>query len=423
MNMTDAQLAVFYRNHLERMILPFWTDRAPDREQGGVFTCWSNDGSELLSHDKYIWTQGRYLWLLARSVQMVRAGRLSADEALLLELAAETREFLRYARLEGGNYAFLLSGDGQLKEAFPGQGHDISFYVDCFVALGLGEYARLLGDTALFAETLELYDGISRRLEAGSVRSEPYPVPAGCRAHAYSMIMLNVAQELEETAAQLGDAGEARLAADARRYVTSIMADFVQPDGTLREILGSCGQPVLEQHLNPGHAIESMWFVLQEAQKHGWSDIIERAAQTVRVMFELGWDEQHGGLLRFVFPAGPTPEGEPAGAFERMIMETRDTKIWWPHSESLYATLLAGKLTGDDTFRALHDRVHDYTFRTFPNPDAAVGEWIQIRDRAGEPLEKVVALPVKDPYHVWRNLLLLVELLPAGQTISPKPSA
>jgi N-acylglucosamine 2-epimerase len=55
-------------------------------------------------------------------------------------------------------------------------------------------------------------------------------------------------------------------------------------------------------------------------------------------------------------------------------------------------------------------RTWDYVVRTFPHPDPAVGEWIQIRDRAGRPLEQVVALPVKDPYHIARNLLQLLAL-------------
>jgi N-acylglucosamine 2-epimerase len=56
------------------------------------------------------------------------------------------------------------------------------------------------------------------------------------------------------------------------------------------------------------------------------------------------------------------------------------------------------------------DRVWQYTLATFPNPDSQVGEWIQIRDRKGAPLERVVALPVKDPYHIARNLLQVIEL-------------
>ena len=43
--------------------------------------------------------------------------------------------------------------------------------------------------------------------------------------------------------------------------------------------------------------------------------------------------------------------------------------------------------------------------------DPNVREWMQIRDREGRPENRVVALPVKDPYHVVRNLALLLELL------------
>jgi len=58
-----------------------------------------------------------------------------------------------------------------------------------------------------------------------------------------------------------------------------------------------------------------------------------------------------------------------------------------------------------------HDKLFDYTFTTFPNPDPDIREWIQIRRRDGAPQDKVVALPVKDPYHITRNLILILELL------------
>ena len=35
----------------------------------------------------------------------------------------------------------------------------------------------------------------------------------------------------------------------------------------------------------------------------------------------------------------------------------------------------------------------------------------QILDRKGKKMNKVVALPVKDPYHILRALFLIVELL------------
>ena len=47
----------FYRRELYEKVLPFWEKYTPDEEFGGVFTCFSNNGSELLSEDKYIWSQ------------------------------------------------------------------------------------------------------------------------------------------------------------------------------------------------------------------------------------------------------------------------------------------------------------------------------------------------------------------------------
>ena len=60
---------------------------------------------------------------------------------------------------------------------------------------------------------------------------------------------------------------------------------------------------------------------------------------------------------------------------------------------------------------AFQTAVRDCTLRTLPNRINDRGEWIQIRDRAGKPENRVVALPVKDPYHIMRNLLLILEIL------------
>ena len=56
-------------------------------------------------------------------------------------------------------------------------------------------------------------------------------------------------------------------------------------------------------------------------------------------------------------------------------------------------------------------KIHDYVFKTFPNSDKNIGEWIQIQNREGKPIDKVAALPVKDPFHILRNMMLLIEIL------------
>lgn len=412
------QLADFYLDHLEHVVLPFWLDRAVDRERGGVFTCIENETGRRVSDDKFVWSQARWAWTLAHAARMADRGLLRLDADPLRDHARRTADFLLdHAFLENGAVAYLLTADGTKKEFLPGQGHDLSFFGDGFAILALAGVARATGETRYWTRALEAYDGLRARLARGEVRSEPYPLAPGCRAHAWPMILLNVAQELERAARALGDPRAPALAADALADMDAVLDGFVRPDGLVQEVVcADDATSLLARHVTPGHAIESMWFVLEQAVTHGRADAVATAVRALRASFEVGWDPVHGGLFRYVVPGpdGPAPRGPARGAFEELILGTWDTKIWWPHSETLYAAALAEAVTGDPSLRSLHDTVHAYTFATFPNPDPAVGEWIAIRDRQGRPLDKVVGLPVKDPYHVTRNLLLLVELLREG---------
>lgn len=407
-------LANAYRDHLEHSVLPFWLRHA-DAERGGVFTCLDNVTGRRVSDDKFVWSQARWAWTMAHAARMAERGTLSLPHDLLLGHARATADFLiRHAFLEDGAVAYLLAADGARKEFIPGKGHDLSFFADGFVILALTGVARASGDDAYLERALSAYDALRLRLRRGNVRSEPYPLPRGCRAHAWPMIMLNVTQELERALRAARHQREAALAADGLADMEAVLG-FVRADGLVREVVCDVDRDtLLTRHVTPGHAIESMWFVMEQAARHGRHDVIDTASRVILSSFEAGWDPVHGGLFRYVVPGGPEPAGSVDGPFERLIADTWDTKIWWPHSETLYAALLASSLAGAAELRNVHDRVYEYTFATFPNPDPAIGEWIQIRDRRGRPLDKVVGLPVKDPYHVTRNLLLIIELLVEG---------
>ena len=135
----------------------------------------------------------------------------------------------------------------------------------------------------------------------------------------------------------------------------------------------------------------------------------------VESTFRTGWDKEYGGLLHFVTCDGKGMTGKVGDAADepqmKLVLDDWGSKLWWVHSEALYTTLLTFDRTGDEAFQRDFETVFDYTFRTFPNPDRSIGEWIQIRTREGHPQEKVVALPVKDPYHIIRNVVLIIELL------------
>jgi N-acylglucosamine 2-epimerase len=44
-------------------------------------------------------------------------------------------------------------------------------------------------------------------------------------------------------------------------------------------------------------------------------------------------------------------------------------------------------------------------------PDKEFGEWTQKLDRQGNKINDLIALPVKDPFHLLRGLILAIETL------------
>ncbi len=413
-NYNTSSLKTFYRHHIETDLLPFWS-RALDHQNGGIYTCYNNQGNELISKHKYSWSQGRYLWLWSKLVSLIEAGRLTGDADQIRKHLQKTIHFIgKHVFLDSGNCAFLLSETGEKIEPHPGSGYDTSIFADCFIVIGFAAYASMMKDPDCYQRATHLYKNIKHRIDNGDFRTDPYPVPDGFRSHAIPMILLNVSQELADAAENTGSTGTGEWYRDSIRYMNDIMENFYQPEQTVKEFLPmdvSLENTVICRHLNPGHAIESMWFVIHTARKIDRSDIVQKALKAIKHAVKIGWDIDFGGLFRFVDVSGGKPDGEKRNfKLEGMISQTWDMKLWWPHAEALYALLLGYKMTGDVDLMKLHNKIHSYAFNTFPNPDPSIGEWIQIRERDGTPAEKVVALPVKDPFHILRSLLLILDL-------------
>lgn len=412
MNKSDVEhLRSFYIQHMEESLLPFW-QRSVDSDRGGVYSCYNLTGSQLLSTNKYTWTQGRFVWMWSRLAEMSARGIIQGNAKDFLVQAGAAVQFLRnHAFTDDGSCAFLLTEDGKQLEG------NTSIFADCFVAMGLCEYARVMGerDRETKIDAIRLYLNIRDRVEASNFRSEPYPVPEGMLAHSLPMIMLHLANCFAEAFEEHPFEDRVQFRQDVDKYGQQILDHFVQTDRCVLEyvpVSGNDDDSLLSRHLNPGHTMECMWFLLQGSELIGRKDWLEPAISAIKQAYKLGWDEQHGGLFRFVDKKGGPPTGIRRGhPYEEVIMGSWDTKLWWPHSEALYGALYGYIRCGDLELREVFMKTHAYVFRTFPNPDRAVGEWIQIRDRIGTPSDKPGALPVKDPFHIVRNCMLIIDLL------------
>ena len=381
-----------YRRHLVDDVLAWWVANGPDEEHGGVLTCWDNAGTQLVSTDKYTWSQGRWAWLTARVA--LDAELLGVDAAWYAEQALRTARFVRdHALLPDGTTAFVTDRTGA--EAGP----HTSVFADLFAALGFAGVARLQPDEDWGARAEDVLLRSAAAIDAGRFRSDPYPVPAGHRAFGLPMILVGVGEQVHRAT---GSAASAAVVRDAARQI-----EERHLDGDDIAEMPSPTDGLLARHRTPGHVLEAAWFLHHARDLLAGSPLADPThLRRIAVhALDLGWDDVHGGLFRYVDRDGGAPGGARTDdPYEALVVDTWDTKLWWPQAEALYATAL---LAPDR-----HIRLREYVFATFPEGPGR--EWTQIRTRRGAPLEKTVALPVKDPFHIARALLMLVELEGTG---------
>ena len=158
--------------------------------------------------------------------------------------------------------------------------------------------------------------------------------------------------------------------------------------------------------MNPGHAIETAWFVMEVARRRNDRKLIDTMAKALVISLERGWDAEFGGLLYFI-----DVEDKPSPYLEH------EMKLWWPHCEGLYATLLAHHLTGRDEFADWFERIHAWTFGHFPDPE--FGEWFGYLRRDGTPSSTLKGNMWKGPFHIPRALLLCHTLLTEMKNSAP----
>ena len=113
------------------------------------------------------------------------------------------------------------------------------------------------------------------------------------------------------------------------------------------EIPGSEGRLI-----NPGHAIEAGWFLLNYAQARDDDDLKRTAIEKfIELPFAIGWDSENSGLCYFLDADGFSP-----------TQLEWNMKLWWPHCEALIAFLMAYKETKSSKHFESFCKVFEYTW-------------------------------------------------------------
>lgn len=399
--MDYAQLRHLYHATLTEDVIPFWERHAIDAD-GAVNTCLADEG-RVLSRNRWCWSQWRALWVFSKLYNTV------APEPRWLSIAQGIYRYLKaHGPDQNGHWPMLLGPDGHVKRGYE------SIFTDGFAIYALVELWRATGNDQLLSLALRTFRAVEEALDKPDLPPIfPYPSPPGpgAVAHGLSMTFSLAHHEL----AKATSAPAVRTAALAHHHrVMNVF--FSNRRNLVREWLTREGEefpPPAGTAILPGHAIESMWFQMHIAHDLGEQNVLDRAVGCIRRNLEIGWDCVFGGLLYAVDADGN----------EKVAWPFADAKLWWVHAEALYATLLAYEHCRQPWCLEWHEKIRQYSFSHFPVK--AHGEWRQKLDRHGCPMAEVVALPVKDPFHLPRALILCTEVLdrllaPAPTTRSPK---
>jgi N-acylglucosamine 2-epimerase len=378
-----AEYAAHYRRDLFESVVPFWQRHALDHEFGGYFSCLDADGA-IYDTKKYMWLQGRGVWMFSRLYNEVERRQEWLDAATLI------CDFMRrHGRDPQGRVYFSLTREG--RPVF----YQRKPYAAVFYVLGLLEYARATGSGALFDEA----DALFWRIGEWIARPELMDRLALSGQPAVSNLadVMVLASMALEFAALRPDARYDRVIEEAmegvRRHYDAerrILVENVPLDG---RDLSAWPEGRL---FNPGHAVEVAWFLLHMLERFPDAELQRLALDALEGSLELGWDAEHDGLFYFVDTQGrPLPQLE------------ANMKLWWPHTEAIYALVLAHTLTGEERWAQWLKRVHDYSYAHFA--DLARGEWFGYCDRQGNLTHQSKGGPYKGFFHVPRALLFSIQ--------------
>ncbi len=367
-----------YKSDLINNIMPFWMRYGVDRVNGGIYTCLDRDGS-LIDSTKSVWFQGRFAFVASFAYNNID------KNPEWLAAAKSTIEFIENHCFDSdGRMYFEVTADG-----LPLRKRRYVFS-ETFAAIAMAEYSKASGDKSYAEKALKLFKDIRRFISTPGYMEPKYCDTLQAKGHSIVMILINTASRIREVIddseidMQINESLESLK--DFMKEEYKALLEMVGPNG---EFIDTCNGRVI----NPGHCIETAWFLLEEAKHRGWEkELTDRALRILDWSWEWGWDKQYGGIINFRDCRGLPPQDY-----------SQDMKFWWPQTEAIIATLYAYEATHDDKYLIMHKQISDWTYAHFP--DNEYGEWYGYLHRDGTVAQPAKGNIFKGPFHIPRMMI------------------
>ena len=379
-NVDFKQISSRYKRELLENCLPFWLEHSQDKEYGGYFSCLNRDGS-VYDTDKFIWLQGREVWMFAMLYNNVEKNRQ------WLDCAIQGAEFLKkYGHDENWDFYFSVNREGRpLVQPY-------NIFSNTFACMAFAQLAKATGNDEYALIARRIFGRIlERRSNPKGQWCKAYPGTRPMKDFALPMIICNMALEIEDI---LEDKSVLEQTIDTCLH--EVFDVFYKPElGCILENVSSVdGSPVdcfEGREINPGHDLEALWFMMNLGLRRGDKALIEKCVEISLRVIERGWDKEFGGIYYFL-----DAKGVPQQKLEW------DQKLWWVHIESAIAMLKGYQLTGNEKCLEWFLKLDAYLWDNFK--DKEYPEWFGYLNRRGEVLLPLKGGKWKGCFHVPRGL-------------------
>ena len=372
------EYSTLYRSELVNNILPFWLKHSKDELNGGYFTCLDQKGN-IYDTDKFVWLQGREVWCFSFMYNHIE------QNPAWLNMALHGANFLKnYGRDDSGNWYFSLTADGKpLVQPY-------NIFSDCFATMAFASLDKAMPSDEYKKIALETFNNIiKRKNDSKGKYNKSYPGTRSLKNFSLPMILCNLSLELEHIL------GKEKVEEFIPTIIHEVMDVFYHPDfGLILENVyedGTFCDSFEGRLLNPGHAIEAMWFIMDLGKRMNDEHLIYKAKDIMLRTLEHGWDKEYDGIFYFLDVKGYPPQ-----------QLEWDQKLWWVHVEALVALAKGYALTGDENCLIWFEKVHAYTWSKFK--DKEYGEWFGYLNRRGEVLLSLKGGKWKGCFHIPRAL-------------------
>ncbi len=368
-----------YKKDLTENIMPFWMEYGLDRENGGVYTCVNRDGS-LMDTTKSVWFQGRFAFICSFAYNNVE------KKQEWLDAAKSTLEFIeKHCFDEQGHMYFSVTAEGKplRKRRY--------VFSETFAAIAMSEYALATGDQHWAKRAIQVFEDTQRFLATPGFLPAKFEADVKLQGHSIVMILINVGSCIRKVV------DDPKLTQQIDESIEKLKKYFIHPEfKCLLETVGENGEFIdtnMTRTINPGHCIETSWFIMEEAKLRGWDKpMFDLALQVFDWSWDWGWDKQYGGIINF-----RDCKNLPSQDY------SQDMKFWWPQCETIIASLYAYLGTGDEKYLYRHERISEWTYAHFP--DAEYGEWYGYLHRDGTVAQPAKGNLYKGPFHIPRMMI------------------